>query len=331
MANARRITIDLESTPYYHCTSKCVRQAYLCGSDQHSGRSFEHRRAWVENGFIKLCQAFCIDVVAYAVMSNHYHVILHVDLDLLNNLTDLQVIDRYHLIYRPDPLMVHFRNGGEVTESEQVEIESRLMTWRDNLTNISRFIGYLNEQIARDANQEDGCKGRFWEGRFHSQALLDEAALLQCMTYVDLNPIRAGMAKTPETSDHTSIKRRITKRMQQLPDTLMAFCPSPNNPPSVVQSIQSSPEPTLPITFDAYLELLDWTGRILRDDKAGAIDPTTPDILTRLGFRADTWASNLTALSHWLPKAMGAKSRMKDYAHAIGRHWVWSIGSSPNV
>jgi len=67
----------------------------------------------------------------------------------------------------------------------------------------------LNQYIARQANIEDKVTGCFWESRFKSQALLDERALLTCMAYVDLNPIRAAMAKTPENSDYTSIQERI--------------------------------------------------------------------------------------------------------------------------
>ena len=84
----------------------------------------------------------------------------------------------------------------------------------------------LNETTARKANQEDDCRGRFWEGRFKSIPLLDDQALLSCMSYVDLNPIRAGMASTPETSDHTSIKvraRSFTEDNDQQPEHLMPF------------------------------------------------------------------------------------------------------------
>ena len=74
---------------------------------------------------------------------------------------------------------------------------------------IQRRLKFLAEKIARMANEEDQCTGRFWEGRFKSQPLLDDAAILACAAYVDLNPVRAGLAETPETSDYTSIQDRI--------------------------------------------------------------------------------------------------------------------------
>ena len=128
-------------------------------------------------------------------------------------------------------------------------------------------------------NQEDGCTGRFWEGRFRSQALLDERALLACMAYVDLNPIRAKMATTPETSEHTAVKVRIKALESHHPIR-----------PTIEDFVGSNSETIgLPFRLMDYLKLVDWTGRILRNDKRGAIDSDLPPILKRLSITQDAW------------------------------------------
>jgi REP element-mobilizing transposase RayT len=156
MLKPRKTLVLLEETSYYHCVSRCVQRAFLCGSDSLSGKSYEHRRQWIVDRMKLLAEVFAIDLCAYAVLSNHYHVILHVDTHAATS-------------------------------------------WS---------MRCLNEPIARQANQEDGCTGRYWEGRFKSQALLDEKALAACMAYVDLNPVRAGLAETPEQSEYTSLKEQ---------------------------------------------------------------------------------------------------------------------------
>ena len=148
----------------------------------------------------------------------------------------------------------------------------------------------LNEPIARLANAEDGCTGRFWEGRFKSQALLDESALAACLAYVDLNPIRAGMADTPETSDHTSIQRRI-EDLKLTTDNAQPEQTSSSSPelfPFVGNPRQDLPK-GLPFVFTEYLELVDWTGRIVREDNRGNIPADTPPILQRLHIEPDAW------------------------------------------
>jgi len=109
---------------------------------------------------------------------------------------------------------------------------------------------FLNQDIAFRANAEDNCKGHFWESRFKNQALLDERALLTCMTYVDLNPIRAAMAKTPEDSDYTSIQERINRNSSGL----LPFG-----------------DDNIPFSLSLYLELVELTGRAVLETKRGFI------------------------------------------------------------
>ncbi len=91
MAKPRKAQVSLDITPYYHCSSRCVRRAFLCGEDPVSGKSFEHRRQLIENKLLSLTQVFAIDLCAYAIMSNHYHAVLLVDKDRADNWTKRQV------------------------------------------------------------------------------------------------------------------------------------------------------------------------------------------------------------------------------------------------
>ncbi|MEL4424045.1 transposase, partial [Shewanella algae] len=154
-----------------------------------------------------------IDLCAYAVMSNHLHLVLRVDLKTATEWTLEQVLQRWHLLYSGTLLSLRFLRGETLSDIEYLTLQQTTEVYRQRLMDISWFMRALNEPIARQANREDGCSGRFWEGRFKSQALLDDAAVLACMAYVDLNPIRAGIAKTPEDSDYTSIQRRIQAAM----------------------------------------------------------------------------------------------------------------------
>ncbi len=179
---------------------------------------------------------------------------------------------------------------------------------------ISWFMRNINEPIARQANFEDNCTGRFWEGRFKSQALLDEQALAACLAYVDLNPIRADMAKTPETSDYTSIQRRIQsvksegREQQSLAEALFPFVGNPREP---------MPE-GLPFHLNDYLELVDWTGRIIRDDKRGAIPATLPPILERLDIDPKQWLFMTTKFESRFKSLVGCAYKLKKAAEQLG-------------
>lgn len=158
---------------------------------------------------------------------------------------------------------------------------------------ISWFMRYLNESIAREANREGNCSGQFWEGRFKSQALLDEKALVACMAYVDLNPVRAGMAQTPEQSEYTAIAewsaqlQRATRSKGQ-PSQPRQLLPFVGHPRAVMPK-------GLPFQLIDYLELLDWSGRTIRENKHGFIPKDQLPILERFQIDPKTLALHGTA------------------------------------
>lgn len=288
MTTARSQLISVEATPYYHCVSRCVRRSFLCGYDELTQTSYEHRRAWVEKRLKRIANVFCVDVCAYAIMSNHYHVVLHINKDQAYRLSNHEVIERWLALHRPPVLIQRFLKNEGLSEAEQNACLTIIQTWRERLCSISWFMRLLNQFIASEANREDNCTGHFWEGRFKSQALLDEKALAAAMAYVDLNPIRAGIATTPETSNFTSVKARI-ESLQKDQITAPSLFPFAGNPRKAM------PE-GLPFRLADYLELVDWTGRRIRGDRSGHIQSSQRSILDRLGIKADSWLDVCTRI-----------------------------------
>jgi hypothetical protein len=169
MPKPRKRLVSLQATPYYHCVSRCVRRAVLCGEDAHCGRSYGHRRGWIEERMKALAGVFAIDICTYAVMSNHYHVVLHVDRERAQEWDDREVIRRWQQLFASHPLTRRHLAGEPLLPVEQGRVLERVALWRSRLMDISWYMRCLNECIARQANAEDQCTGRFWEGRFRSQ------------------------------------------------------------------------------------------------------------------------------------------------------------------
>ena len=181
----------------------------------------------------------------------------------------------------------------EMGQAELAMVYEMAETYRARLHDLSWFMRVLNESLARQANAEDDCTGRFWEGRFKSQELLDEQALLSAMAYVDLNPVRAGMAETPETSDYTSIQERLG-RAPALPASL----PQASQAPQAQQAPQAPLMPfdatgrtawAVPFALEDYVALVEWTGRAVHPQKRGLIPPNQPEILARIGIDGEAF------------------------------------------
>jgi len=218
MPTPRKNLVSLEATPYYHCIGRCVRRAFLWGVDGFSGQDYSHRKAWVVERLAELSQVFAIDICAYAVMSNHYHLVLHVDVERSKNWSEAEIALRWGSLFVVPPILLKYLNEIQHDPVELPVVMAILNKLRQRLCDLSWFMRCLNEPLARRANLEDDCKGRFWEGRFKSQAILDEAGLLACCAYVDLNPVRAGVSASPEASDFTSIQQRICELSADISD-----------------------------------------------------------------------------------------------------------------
>jgi REP element-mobilizing transposase RayT len=321
MTQSRATQVSLVDTPYYHCISRCVRRAFLCGKDKFSGQSFEHRRQWMVERLQSLTSIFTIDTCAYAIMSNHYHLVLHVNELENSELTDEEVCLRWNRLYSMPTLVSRWQAGEGLFKEELLMVKTVINKWRERLMDISWLMRSINEFIARKANKEDNCAGRFWEGRFKSQALLDENALLTCMAYVDLNPIRAKMANSIERSEYTSAHERIHGNASQHIAKALENDPIKSLYGFVGDKSQDTPE-GIPFSLIDYLELLDWTSRVLRNDKRGVVLGTQPQLLYVLGIDDETWCELASSFGKNYHGAVGSLEELASYAEHTGKCWI---------
>ena len=258
-----------------------------------------------------LADIFAVELCAYSVMSNHTHVVLKVDSERALHWSELEVLTRWHRLFKGTILTRQFcdlKQAATLTAAQRHTVKSAVKAYRARLYDISWFMRALNEYIARQANKEDACSGRFWEGRFKSQAIVDEASLAACMAYVDLNPVRAGMASTPEGSAYTSIKRRIENAKVGKQPALL--CPFIGN-----HSRRQSGG--LPFRLEEYLQFVDSVGRVTATNKRGAIAADIAPLLTRTGLDEVRWSDFVSCIeTHFTSRISLALARRRETKHA---------------
>jgi len=312
---ARQTLIDPTQIQIVHVWNRCVRRAFLCGQDPLTGKDFEHRRLWARQRLEHLASVFAIDCITFSIMSNHTHQILRSRPDVVSQWDDCQVAQRW---LRLTPKRDRQGNALEPIEDEITALcndPKYIAKIRVRLSDISWWMRYFSHHIACRANHEDSLRGHFWESRFGSELLLNNASILACMVYVDLNPVRAQMAATPEESDYTGAKDRIddlrislgTTESPQLTltssqhsidnwerlDNQHCGWLSPIEIDEANDPIGADCDPTgrrasrkgvVAMSLARYLELLDWVGRTIRSDKRSAIPEGLAPILSRIGI-----------------------------------------------
>ena len=334
MATARKFLVDSTVTPFYHCISRCVRRALLCG-DGHS-----HRKQWIEDRLRELAGIFAIDVCGFAIMDNHLHVLLHLNLPLAQAWSAEDVARRWLVLCPPRGI-----DGKPLAVTKQwiadrVQDADWIAESRRRLSDLGWFMKFLKEPIARRANKEDDCTGAFWEGRFKSIAILDEASLLATCAYIDLNPVAAGVAATPEKSPHTSVKARVEHCASQGKlDKLREGSPYVSKvhleKDHWLFPIEDKRDPNghglagmlHGISLTGYLQLVDWTSRLVRPGK-GRVAAETPALLSRLGIDAHGWQATLEKLLGTTKRVgsyFGNDARLNEVAEQQGRRFVKNV------
>ena len=308
MTQPRSQLVPPGSDGHYHCVQRCVRRAFLCGVDHCTGQSFEHRKTWIEQRLGLLAECFAISVHAFAVMSNHLHLVVQLAPEAAARWSDEDVAARWVRLFPPrqeTAQSINAKCGRLLADS------GRMRIIRGRLSDLSWLMRCLAEPIARRANREDACKGRFWEGRFKAQRLCDERALLAAMAYVDLNPVRAGIAQGLEDSAHTSIAARMAQA-GATPEVLGQRL-------GPILGVQPPPQA---ITTADYLQLLDWTGRQLSPHRRGRIIGEPPACLHGIDSSPTDWTTRVRGIGSGYWRAVGSAEQLIDLAVRIGQRWL---------
>jgi hypothetical protein len=256
----------------YHCWSRCVQRAFLCGYDPVTARDFDYRRGWIESLLAYLAGVFALDVGNYNILANHLHALLRTRPDVAALWSPEEVALRWKLAW-PE-----LRDGQWVREPTDAEVAAllgqpgRIEQLRRRLSSLSWFMARWKEPIARLCNAEMETSGHFWDARFRCRELLDDAAVLTCSFYVDLNQIRAGLAASLEASRYSAICQRLLAAQQR--EAQASYVDVQTREPQAGESFTLAVAQAL--FADCHLTPIAATGRLLTTDallQAGQLPP----------------------------------------------------------
>ncbi len=328
-----------------HVMNRVVRRCFLMGTDEFTGKNYDHRKTWVENELKRLAAGFGIDLLTFSILSNHFHLMLRSRPDVVATWDDSEVARRWLLL-----CPVRKSADGRAAEPNEPELNSircdadKVKTIRSRLSDISWWMRLLCQRIAQKANAEEEMSGKFWQSRYRAVRLIDEESILACSAYVDLNPIRAALAQTIEDSNFTSAQLRlkvILSAAEGAGDSLDAEPSVPTSTPASTEVKAAVDSYLSPIEIDelndplgprasldndrcsdkgflamptaAYLELLDWTARQIVSGKRSATPEDMSPLLERLKIKPAVWFELVTQFGKLFSLVAGQPHRVDDF------------------
>lgn len=331
---SRGEVVDPTEVQVFHALNRTVRRCWLFGEDPLTGINYDHRKHWIEERLRHFAAHFGIDLLSFAILSNHYHLMLRSRPDVVATWDDTEVARRWMMIC-PN----RKQKDGTACEPNKKELdairncEQTLAEIRLRLSDISWWMRLLDQRIARRCNDEDDAKGRFFEDRFKAIPLIDEQAITACAVYIDLNLIRACIAETIELSDHTSGQLRAQALQDKSRESASEGSKTPNHRHAAGQTWSAdavdaflspvalgsdgpgakasrtgkrcSDKGFLQMSEQAYLELLDWTARQTAAGKRGHTPGDQPPILARLGLPGSVWLNMVADFGKLFPTMAG--------------------------
>lgn len=315
----RRDVIDESVVGAYHVSSRTVRRGFLIGRDPRTGVDYSYRQELIRRRLEALAGVFAVDLVDHSILSNHFHAILRNRPDLVAQWSDEEVARRWLRLKRSALEL----NPEPTPEKIALFLQDpkALARARKCLSSISEFMGHLKEPIAREANLADDCTGNFWQSRFSATRLQDDPALLVCSLYVNLNPLRAGLARGPEDANFTSAQARLLDRLAgdvrlARSGYLSSVHVDGDGYDGAGARRRASNKGYLNVSFVEYLELLDAVARRERIEQAGGVCDELPPLVQRLGVQPTDWERAVRATSRRFARELTVMAQMFAEARA---------------
>jgi len=326
MTIARKHIVDNQTAGFYHCTNRCVRRTFLCGVDEQTGHNYSHRKDWLEERMLTLCDIFSIELYAYAVMDNHYHIVLHLDPLKPQNWSKEEVAERWLCAYSGKVVEPKFAKQRELKKQAIIADKEKIELYRKRLGSLSWFMSRLNEPLAKQSNKEENCTGSFWEGRYSAQALLDEAAVFSCMAYVDLNPVRAKITDKLEDSNNTSIKKRLDEIKHTESINVQAKLDL-----SIAAISNQLGSKKLPISLKSYIELVEWTGQNIIHPNKSAMPKNISSCLKQLNLQQNHWLKQLENFDQHYCHVIGSIELIKEKAKQLKKRCLKGMSAARSL